>query len=139
MKEEKPFHRRGAEDTEKKLFALRGLAVKKTFKWKRPNYEVISEVNMEKKRVHVLISGRVQGVFFRAYTRDTAVREGVQGWVRNVPDGRVEAVFEGDRDRVDRMVAWCRVGSPLGHVDGVEEWEEPYSGEFREFEIRYGR
>ncbi len=94
---------------------------------------------MEKKRVHVLISGRVQGVFFRACTRDTAVREGVQGWVRNVPDGRVEAVFEGDREKVDRMVAWCHEGSPLGHVDRVEEREEPYSGEFREFEIRYGR
>jgi len=123
----------------KKLCALCAFAVKKTFKWKRPNYEGISEVIMEQKRVHVFISGRVQGVFFRAYTRDTAVREGVQGWVRNVPDGRVEAVFEGDREKVDRMVAWCHVGSPLGHVDRVEEWEEPCSGEFREFEIRYGR
>lgn len=94
---------------------------------------------MEKKRVHVFISGRVQGVFFRAYTRDTAIREGVQGWVRNVPDGRVEAVFEGDPDRVDRMVAWCHEGSPLGHVDCVDAREETYLGDFEQFEIRYGR
>jgi acylphosphatase len=94
---------------------------------------------MEMKRMHVVISGRVQGVFFRAYTRDTAVREGVRGWVRNVPDGRVEAVFEGDREKVDRMVAWCSEGSPLGQVDHVDAWEEPFSGEFGEFEIRYGR
>jgi acylphosphatase len=94
---------------------------------------------MEKKRMHVFISGRVQGVFFRAYTRDTATREGVHGWVRNVPDGRVEAVFEGDRDKVDRMVAWCNTGSPLGHVDGVDAWEEPCTGEYGQFEIKYGR
>jgi acylphosphatase len=94
---------------------------------------------MEKKRVHVFITGRVQGVFFRAYTRDTAIREGVQGWVRNVPDGRVEAVFEGDCDPVDRMVAWCHEGSPLGRVDFVDARDEPYTGDFEQFEIKYGR
>ncbi len=113
--------------------------MKKTFKSRGAVYDGISEVNMDKKRMHVFISGRVQGVFFRAYTRDTAIREGVHGWVRNVPDGRVEAVFEGDRDKVDRMVAWCHEGSPLGRVDAVEAWEEPYAGEFGRFEIRYGR
>lgn len=94
---------------------------------------------MQKKRVHVFISGRVQGVFFRAYTRDAAIREGVQGWVRNMPDGRVEAVFEGNADQVDRMVAWCHEGSPLGHVDSVDARDEPYTGELGPFEIRYGR
>jgi acylphosphatase len=94
---------------------------------------------MEKKRVHVFISGRVQGVFFRAYTRDAATREGVHGWVRNMPDGRVEAVFEGSPDQVDRMVAWCHEGSPLGHVDGVDARDEPCTGELGPFEIRYGR
>ena len=97
------------------------------------------EEDMEKRRVHVWIKGRVQGVFFRAYTRDAAVREGVTGWVRNLPDGRVEAVFEGDADGVERMVAWCREGSPLSRVDRVEMQEEVYQGSFDRFEISYGR
>jgi len=94
---------------------------------------------MEKKRVHVWIKGRVQGVFFRAYTRDAAVREEVTGWVRNIPDGRVEAVFEGDAERVDRMVVWCHKGSPLSRVDHVESQEEPYRSDFDRFEITHGR
>ncbi len=57
---------------------------------------------MKKHRVHVWIKGRVQGVFFRAYTRDAAQLIGVTGWVRNLPDGRVEAVFEGESDKVER-------------------------------------
>ena len=94
---------------------------------------------MEKRCVHVWIKGRVQGVFFRAYTRDAAVKEGVAGWVRNLPDGRVEAVFEGDGEKVERMVAWCREGSPLSRVDHVEIREEIYEGKFDRFEISYGR
>ncbi len=94
---------------------------------------------MGKKRVHVWIEGRVQGVFFRAFTRDTAIAEGVTGWVRNMPDGRVEAVFEGDTDRVDRMVKWCFEGSPYSRVDHVEVREETYHGEFDQFAIHYGR
>lgn len=94
---------------------------------------------MEKKRVHVWISGRVQGVFFRAYTQDAARNHGVTGWVRNVPDGRVEAVFEGDASAVDAMVQWCHRGSPLSRVDGVEVHEEPYQGEFAEFGVRSWR
>lgn len=94
---------------------------------------------MEKKRVHVWISGRVQGVFFRAYTQDAARNHGVTGWVRNVPDGRVEAVFEGDAAAVDAMVQWCHQGSPLSRVDGVEVHEEPYQGEFFDFSVRAWR
>jgi acylphosphatase len=94
---------------------------------------------MEQKRVHVWIRGRVQGVFFRASTREAAVRAEVFGWVRNLPDGRVEAVFEGDADRVDRMVTWCETGNPVSRVDAVELVEEPFEGEFGEFIIRYGR
>jgi acylphosphatase len=66
-------------------------------------------------RKRVLISGVVQGVFFRDACRRTAARHGVQGWVRNLPDGRVEAVFEGAEERVDRLVAWAREG-PSGAV-----------------------
>ncbi|HAA03930.1 MAG TPA: acylphosphatase [Syntrophobacteraceae bacterium] len=93
---------------------------------------------MDGRRVRVLISGRVQGVFFRAFTRDAAVRHGVTGWVRNLADGRVEAVFEGSSQQVDRMVAWCREeGSPGSRVDHVEVHQDPFQGEFSSFEIRY--
>jgi len=85
---------------------------------------------MKKRRAHVWITGRVQGVFFRTYTQDAAHRTGVAGWVRNLPDGRVEAVFEGDWDNVEKMIAWCHEGSPLCRVDKVEVIEEVYSGEF---------
>ncbi len=94
---------------------------------------------MEKKRVHVWIRGRVQGVFFRAYARDAAVKESISGWIRNLPDGRVEAVFEGDPENVDRMLAWCRGGSPLSRVDHLEVLEEIYVGEFDDFGINYLR
>jgi acylphosphatase len=92
---------------------------------------------MSKKRVHVWVAGRVQGVFFRAYTRDAAVQAGVVGWVRNLADGRVEAIFEGDAERVDAMVAWCRRGSPGSRVEQVTVHEEAYQGEFDQFHIRY--
>ncbi len=94
---------------------------------------------MERKRVRVLIKGRVQGVFFRAYTRDAAIEAGVRGWVRNLPDGRVEALFEGDTAAVDRMVAWCHEGSPHSRVEAVEVHEEIYKGEYDRFDINYGR
>lgn len=96
-----------------------------------------NEGGMDRKRVRVLISGRVQGVFFRAYTRDTAIQEGLTGWVRNLADGRVEALFEGDADRVDRMVGWCHQGSPGSRVERVEVHPQPYQGELSTFEIRY--
>ncbi|HHI97894.1 MAG TPA: acylphosphatase [Thermodesulfatator atlanticus] len=92
---------------------------------------------MAKKRVHVYISGKVQGVWFRAYTKEEADRLGVKGWVRNLPDGRVEAVFEGDEKAVDAMVAWCYEGSPMARVENVEVIEEPYKGEFTDFQIKY--
>jgi acylphosphatase len=77
-------------------------------------------------RAHVVVSGRVQGVFFRAETRDRATSLGVAGWVRNTPGGTVEAVFEGDRRRVESMVEWMRRGPPLARVDDVQvAWEDP--------------
>lgn len=80
----------------------------------------------ELKRAHVYVSGRVQGVYFRAATRDTARRYGVAGWVRNLPDGRVEAVFEGPAEAVDRCVAWCHQGPPGAIVrDVAVSWESP--------------
>ena len=85
---------------------------------------------MKKRRAHVWITGRVQGVFFRAYTRDAAQLIGVTGWVRNLPDGRVEAVFEGEADKVEKMIEWCREGSPMSRVDRVDVLEEVYTGDF---------
>lgn len=89
------------------------------------------------KRLHVFFSGRVQGVFFRAFTRDAARRHGVKGWVRNLPDGRVEAVFEGSPEAVDAVLSICREGPPLARVDRVDVQEEPCTGEFEDFDIRY--
>lgn len=77
-------------------------------------------------RAHVWISGRVQGVCFRAYTSDEAAAVGVAGWVRNTFDGRVEAAFEGKKMAVEAMLAWCREGPPAARVSAVEvTWEEP--------------
>ena len=78
------------------------------------------------KRARVVVSGVVQGVFFRTETRDRARSLGVAGWIRNVPDGTVEAAFEGDDERVDSMVEWCRRGPSGASVEQVEvEWVEP--------------
>jgi acylphosphatase len=92
---------------------------------------------MEKKRVRVWVEGRVQGVAFRYYTRDAANREGVGGWVRNLDDGRVEAVFEGEAESVDRMALWCRTGSPGSRVDLVTVEEEHPQGEPGGFRIMH--
>ncbi len=89
------------------------------------------------KRAHIWVSGRVQGVWFRATAREIANRLGLKGWVRNLPDGRVEIVAEGDESALDEFIKWCWEGPPLARVEDVEvEWERP-TGEFRSFEVRY--
>ena len=87
------------------------------------------------KRLHVFISGRVQGVAFRYYTVKTARSLHLAGWVRNLDDGRVEAVFEGDDADVDAMVAWCRKGPPAAVVTRVEVLKEPFTGQLGDFRI----
>ena len=89
------------------------------------------------KRVHVYISGRVQGVFFRAETQHAAVGFSLTGWVRNMADGRVEALFEGENESVDKMLEWCHIGPPAAKVKEVQTEEEPYRGEFQDFSIKY--
>jgi acylphosphatase len=89
-----------------------------------------------KARAHVFISGRVQGVFFRSQTRHEAKKYGVNGWVRNLPDDRVEAVFEGEEENVRRLVEFCRRGPPAARVARAEVTWECYLGEFRDFETR---
>lgn len=88
------------------------------------------------KRAHVFISGRVQGVFFRAETLRTALRLGLAGWVRNREDGSVEALFEGEDESVDQMLAWCRQGPPHARVDRVDMAEEPWSGDLKGFRVK---
>lgn len=87
-------------------------------------------------RAHVWVAGRVQGVWFRGATAEEAARLGLAGWVRNLPDGRVEAVFEGPRQAVEAAVAWCRHGPRSARVDELELcWEA--SADEREFRVRY--
>ncbi len=80
-------------------------------------------------RRRVVVSGRVQGVFFRDSCRTEAAARKLAGWVRNCSDGAVEAVFEGEPAALSGMIAWCRVGPPRARVDSVEVSEEPPEGE----------
>lgn len=91
-----------------------------------------------KVRTHILISGKVQGVFFRSETREEAIRRSVTGWIRNLPDGRVEAVFEGEEKQVRELLEFCRRGPPGAKVVNVDVRWESYRGEFKNFYIRYG-
>ncbi|MEM3521916.1 MAG: acylphosphatase [Candidatus Bathyarchaeia archaeon] len=91
-----------------------------------------------KVRAHVYVSGRVQGVFFRLETKEKADDYGIKGWVRNLPDGRVEAVFEGEKEKVDKIIEFCRHGPPDAMVKNVEIIWEEWKGEFKDFRIKYG-
>lgn len=88
-------------------------------------------------RAHVVVSGLVQGVCFRYATEKEARGRGVAGWVRNLPDGRVEGVFEGEEDAVEGMIAFCRRGPHGARVDGVEVRREAPAGVSGGFSIRY--
>jgi acylphosphatase len=94
-------------------------------------------MSQDKLRAHVIIEGRVQGVFFRASTRDEARRLGVQGWVRNLPNGDVEALFEGDKAIVTQMLAWCYKGSPYAVVHKVNLSYELFVGDQEGFQVVY--
>jgi acylphosphatase len=97
---------------------------------------MVSE-NQQKSRVHIFVSGRVQRVFFRDSTRRKAKELGLLGWVRNLSDGRVEIVAEGEKDDLEKLVQWAKKGSFLARVDKIEiKWKE-YKGEFKDFEIKY--
>ena len=87
-------------------------------------------------RIHLLISGLVQGVFYRASTQAQAQALGLAGWVRNLPDGRVEVMAEGEVAALEALIDWCGSGPPSARVDVVEARELDASGEFTAFEIR---
>ncbi|NOJ27527.1 MAG: acylphosphatase [Nitrososphaera sp.] len=89
----------------------------------------------DKVRAHVFVRGKVQGVYFRQNTQIVAKQHGVFGWVRNLDDGRVEAILEGVADKVSRVVEWCHKGPPAARVDDLQVSYEKYTGEFSDFEV----
>jgi len=88
-------------------------------------------------RAHIWVSGKVQGVWYRASTVEEARRLGLTGWVRNLPDGRVEVVAQGPREALEELIAWCHQGPPLAVVDEVKVIWEPATEEFSSFSIAY--
>ena len=91
----------------------------------------------EKTRAHMIVSGRVQGVFFRQNTLNKAKELGVFGWVNNLPDGRLEAVFEGEKKKVEEIVNWAEKGPVSAEVSDIKvKWQE-YKGEFKGFKLKY--
>ncbi len=99
---------------------------------------IVYNISVKKSTATLRIKGFVQGVFFRASTKETADSLGLTGWVRNMPDGSVEALFEGDSSRVKEAVRWCNTGPPGAKVKNIDEiWGEHF-GEFDTFDIRYG-
>ena len=86
-------------------------------------------------RVHLLISGRVQGVYFRKHTQDTSRENNVYGWVKNLVNGDVECILEGVKSNVDKVIIWCHQGPPNSRVDNVEIKNEKFTGDFTDFKI----
>ena len=92
---------------------------------------------MEIARLHIVIEGIVQGVFFRASTIEESSKLDLTGWVKNCPDGRVEAVFEGNTDKIEKILEWCKEGPPGAVVRNVETIWEQATGDYDSFTIKY--
>jgi acylphosphatase len=92
---------------------------------------------MDTIRAHLIIEGRVQGVFFRDSTRREAIELGLCGWVKNRFDGSVEVVAEGPKEKVETLIAWCHHGPPVARVTKVHEIREDYTGEFDSFRVTF--
>ena len=92
---------------------------------------------MEKQRTHVLVSGKVQGVFFRQALKVIAKKNNVSGWVRNLPDKRVEALLEGDSTSVNSVIKWIRVCPANSRVEDIQVSNEEFRNEFSTFEVLY--
>jgi acylphosphatase len=90
----------------------------------------------DREQAHVYVSGQVQGVFFRDSTREKAEQLGLAGWVKNLPDGRVEALFEGPIENVREMVRWCKEGPSHAEVEDVDAAFEASQGDLTSFEVR---
>ena len=85
--------------------------------------------------VHLIISGKVQGVYFRKHTQDISLQNNVYGWVKNLLNGNVECVLEGLKSNIDKVMIWCHQGPPNSRVDNVEIKYEEFTGDFNEFKI----
>lgn len=92
---------------------------------------------MRKVRVHIFVSGKVQGVFYRDTAKKEAKKLEIFGWIKNLSDGRVEAVFEGDEEKVESMISWAKKGPVLAQVKDVQIQREEYKKEFNDFKIVY--
>ena len=92
---------------------------------------------MKQQRVHILVSGKVQGVFFRQALKVFAKKNNVFGWVRNLPDKHVEAILEGDSESVNLVTEWARVGPANSRVDNIDVSNEEFKNEFSTFEVLY--
>jgi acylphosphatase len=88
-------------------------------------------------RLRIIVHGRVQGVFFRAHAMEKARSLGLLGWVRNTPEGTVEIMAEGEREKLQQLLMWCSMGSPAANVQQIEETWGAATGEFKEFGIRW--
>ena len=92
---------------------------------------------MKQQRVRLLVSGNVQGVFFRQALKVVAKKNNVSGWVRNLKDGRVEAILEGDNKSVNSVIEWTSIGPANSHIDDIEVINEEFKNEFSMFEVLY--
>ena len=92
---------------------------------------------MVQKQIHIFVTGRVQGVFFRQSTKVMAIKNNAKGWVRNLDDGRVEIVAQGETQDIENLAHWCKTGPANSRVDEFELSEENISDEFENFEVRY--
>ena len=92
---------------------------------------------MIQKRIHIFVAGRVQGVFFRQSTRVMAIKNNVNGLVRNLDDGRVEIIAEGETQNIDNLVTWCKTGPANSRVDEFKLLDEDFIGEFENFQVKY--
>ena len=105
--------------------------------------DLIRQLNLRRRllsvkiRAHVIVTGKVQGVFYRAETASKAKQLRLTGWVRNLPDGRVEGIFEGEETNVQKMVDFCRRGPPNAYVVDVEVRRQEWKGEFDNFTVKY--
>ena len=92
---------------------------------------------MVQKQIHIFVTGRVQGVFFRQSTKVMAIKNNAKGWIRNLDDGRVEIVAQGETQDIDNLAHWCKTGPANSRVDEFELSEENVTDEFENFEVRY--
>lgn len=101
------------------------------------NYMERDKSSQNKIRVHIIVKGIVQGVYFRHNAQRICNKSGVTGWVLNMDDGSVEAILEGDENSVENAISWFKVGPPNAHVEKIELSYDKYTGEFGDFKIRY--